>query len=143
MPDTRTTEPRQAHTGPAPNTAPPADASRVIVVDPDGGVRRVIALVLDELDCTTVGVPDAETALELLEGDDPALIVSEVRLPGMTGPALAETLRERDGSHPCFVLMSAYPRPPRGAEDYFLQKPLRFDRLLDITRSAMAERQYA
>lgn len=125
---------------PAPNNVPLDRSSHVIVVDPDGGVRRVIALVLDEIECKTVGVPDAEAALDLLDDEDPALILAEVRLPGMNGSELGEKLRERHGFRPCFVLMSAYPRPPHGAEDYFLQKPLRFDRLLDITKAAIADK---
>lgn len=125
---------------PAPYRARASDPSHVIVIDPDGGVRRVVALVLDEIKCKTVGVPDAESALEILDEEDPALILAEVRLPGMSGSELGEQLRDRNGFRPCFVLMSAYPRPRHGAEDYFLEKPLRFDRLLDITKAAITEK---
>lgn len=108
----------------------------VLVVDSDPGVCRVIALVLQEVGCETRAAYDAESALQLLDEFEPDLVVAEVRLPAASGSELASRIRDRGQLDMKVVLMSAYPRPPVGAEDYFLQKPLRFDRLLDIARAA-------
>ena len=108
----------------------------VLVVDSDAGVCRVIALVLQEVGCETRAAHDAETALELVDELDPDLVIAEVFLPEASGPDLAREIREHGHADTRVVLMSAYPRPPMGAEDYFLQKPLRFERLLDIARAA-------
>ncbi len=110
----------------------------VLVVDSDPGVCRVIALVLQEVACETRAAYDAETALTMLDEFEPDLVIAEVRLPEASGSELASLIRVRGRPDVKVILMSAYPRPPVGAEDYFLQKPLRFDRLLDIARTATA-----
>jgi CheY-like chemotaxis protein len=121
------------------STEPVSDRpGSVLVVDSDAGVCRVIALVLQEVGCETRAAHDAETALQLVDEFDPDLVIAEVFLPEASGPELAREIRERGHPDTRVVLMSAYPRPPVGAEDYFLQKPLRFERLLDIARAATA-----
>jgi CheY-like chemotaxis protein len=111
----------------------------VLIVDPDASVCRVIALVLQEVGCQTYAAHSAEAALQLADEVRPALVIAEVRLPLGTGDQLARLLRERGHVEARVVLMSAYPRPPAGAEDHFLQKPLRFDQLLDIAREVLID----
>lgn len=115
----------------------PAIGGSVLIVDSDASVCRVIALVLQEVDCQTYAAHSAEAALQLADVLRPALIIAEVRLPLRSGDEFAQLLRERGHVDARVVLMSAYPRPPAGAEDHFLQKPLRFDRLLDIAREVL------
>jgi CheY-like chemotaxis protein len=110
----------------------------ILVVDGDSAVCRVIALMLQEVDCDVVSAPDGETALALVAERPPRMVVAEVRLHGMPGDELARHLRLRADPEMTVVLMSAYPRPPHGAEDEFLQKPLRFDRLIALAREAVA-----
>jgi two-component system nitrogen regulation response regulator NtrX len=139
VPDISVTHIAAASVGPrTPFEAHPSEArpGSVLVVDSDAGVCRVIALVLQEVGCETRAAHDAESALELVDALDPDLVIAEVRLPAASGSELAREIREHGHPDTRVVLMSAYPRPPMGAEDYFLQKPLRFERLLDIARSA-------
>ena len=123
--------------GTAPETSGHHGGS-VLVVDSDAGVCRVIALVLQEVGCETRAAYDAETALDLVDRFNPDLVIAEVRLPHVSGTELAAEIREHGHPDTRVVLMSAYPRPPIGAEDHFLQKPLHFERLLDIARAATA-----
>lgn len=76
--------------------------------------------------------------MESVRENDPEMVLAEVRLPGMSGPELASHIRETGHDQTRIVLMSAYPRPPAGAEDYFLYKPIRFERLLEIADAAIA-----
>lgn len=112
-------------------------AADVLVVDPDRGVCRVIALMLREVGATTVSANDGVTGLELARHHRPALLIVETHLPEMTGSQFTRRLRDLGHADARIILMSIYPRPPIGAEDHFLQKPLPFDRLLDIARECV------
>lgn len=119
----------QIHTGnPSPN---------VLILDPDGGVCRVVSLMLKEVGAVSVCANDGVTALQLAEQHHPDLIIAETRLPDMTGTEFARRLRDLGHADARVILMSVYPRPPIGAEDHFLQKPLRFERLLEIARECV------
>lgn len=109
-----------------------AGNAAVLIVDGDAGIRRVLDYILRDLDCTILLAPDAETAIETIDAEDPDMVLAEVRLPGISGPELATQIREHGHPDTRIVLMSAYPRPPHGAEDQFLYKPIRFERLLEI-----------
>ena len=110
----------------------------ILVVDGDSAVCRVISLMLQEVDCEVVSAADGEAALDAVAQNEPCMVIAEVRLAGMPGDELARHLRLRANPDMTVVLMSAYPRPPHGAEDEFLQKPLRFDRLIALAREAVA-----
>lgn len=138
MPDTQAVSASIAPTPATPPATPSVITGTALAVDPDAGVRRVIALVLEELGFVTHSVADAESALEMLPGLNPDLVLAEVRLPGMSGTQLVEAIRLLPNKHPHILLMSAYPRPRPAGEDEFMQKPLRFDRLLQVARDALS-----
>ena len=63
----------------------------------------------------------------------PKLVLVEVRLENDTGgQELARGFASSGGWRPRIALISAYPRPKPGYEDYFLPKPIEFDRLLQL-----------
>lgn len=124
--------------GQLPALAPHPQATVVLAVDPDPGVRRIIGLVLEEVGCQTHSASTAEEALLMIPELHPALVVAEVRLPGMDGVELAGAIRDRGGNQPVILLMSAYPKPREGRADAFLPKPLRFEVLLEMARGAAA-----
>jgi CheY-like chemotaxis protein len=112
----------------------------VLVVDSDAALRRVVRLVLEEAGWRTLTAPDTESAEELVRAERPKLVLAEVRLTGdETGQELARRFAKDGGWRPRVALMSAYPRPRRGYEDYFLSKPLEFDRLIKILESIEGE----
>lgn len=104
----------------------------VIVVDSDPAVRRVVRLVLEGAGWRCLTAADVETALALVAREHPKFVLSEVRLDSGDGADLARRIAMNGGWRPRVALMSAYPRPRRGLEDYFVPKPLSFDRLLAL-----------
>ncbi len=113
-------------------TRPRAGRGPVIVVDSDPALRRVVRLVLEGAGWHCLTAADEETALALVARERPKLVLAEVRLESGTGPDLARRISISGGWRPRIALMSAYPRPRAGVEDYFLAKPLSFDRLLRL-----------
>ncbi|MEO8538945.1 MAG: response regulator [bacterium] len=110
----------------------PAERGPVLVVDGDPAVRRVLRLVLEGAGFRCIACEAAEQALDLVLENRPKLVLVEVRLVGESGSQLARKLANGDGWRPRVALMSAYPRPGRDFEDFFLTKPIEFDRLLEI-----------
>src|SRR5512135_1870274 len=52
-------------------------APLVLIVDPDAGVRRMMAMVLQDSNCRIAGVPDGEAALAEAQDRAPALVLAE------------------------------------------------------------------
>jgi len=70
---------------------------------------------------------------------EPKLVLADVRLEDESGQELATALAVRGGWRPRIALMSAYPRPRRGNEDFFITKPIEFDRLLHLVEAVEHE----
>lgn len=85
---------------------------------------------------------DAESALERLRTHSPALLVSDVRLPRMSGSELVVEARRHLPSLPV-ILMTGGPAPDLGAfgaasATNFLEKPFEFEAFLDLVDRALA-----
>jgi PAS domain S-box-containing protein len=114
---------------PAPEALRPAPAAgrTVLLVEDDDVVRRVAARCLERAGYRVLPVADGEDALRLAAAT-PAIdvLVTDVVMPGMSGPRLADHLRAARPSLPV-LYMSGFSRdlpaslvPPPGA---LLQKP--------------------
>jgi CheY-like chemotaxis protein len=65
-----------------------------LIVDDDIISRRTMRAALHKAGVRAVCIPDAESALQLLEDNDFDLILSDVMMPGMDGFAFCEKLRK-------------------------------------------------
>ncbi len=111
----------------------------VLIVDGDAAVRRILRLVLEGAGYTCLTCDGVEEGLVLIGTYRPKLVLAEVHIAGGGGQALARRLASGGGWRPRVALMSAYPRPPGGFEDYFLPKPIEFDQLLLLLDSIEKE----
>jgi CheY-like chemotaxis protein len=111
----------------------------VLVVESDPAVLRVLRLVLEGAGYRCIGCAGVEDAAVLIERYRPKLVLAEVRLAGPGGQELARRLAAGGGWRPHVALMSAYPRPNRGFEDFFVAKPIEFDRLLHLLEAVDRE----
>ncbi|WP_179283906.1 ATP-binding protein [Bordetella genomosp. 10] len=75
--------------------AAPAGNPLVLVVDDDSLVRELVTQVLADAGYRIVAVPDAAAAMTVLRGGAaPALLLTDVGLPGLNGRQLADAARE-------------------------------------------------
>lgn len=84
----------------------PAGHETVLVVDDETIVRRLVVRTLGSLGYTVLEAADGPGALRLLEQQAPAidLLVTDVVMPHMTGPRLAEIVRaQRPGLRVLFL----------------------------------------
>jgi two-component system, OmpR family, response regulator len=73
-----------------------AKAARILVVDDDPDIRRMAALALERWGGFRVTLAaDGEEALELAAQDPPDLVLLDVSMPGLDGPATLKALRAR------------------------------------------------
>lgn len=78
----------------------PSDAEgrgeRVLIVDDEPAILDLLSQILKEYGYAVRAVPDAEAALHELAGSRFAVLVTDIRMPGMNGVALAERARAAD-----------------------------------------------
>jgi CheY-like chemotaxis protein len=112
----------------------------VLVVDDEDMIRSLVRSVLEANGCRVVEADCARGALEWAErGPDPIdLVVTDVRMPGQTGPELARALRVRRPELP-IVFISGYagespidPTPSSTTE--YLAKPFPLPSLVAAVR---------
>lgn len=113
---------------------------RVLIVEDEEKLRRVLSIQLESegFDVDTAG--SAEAALRLAERC--ALVLTDLRLPGMDGLDLLDRLRQQNARVPVVVMTAfgsveiAVEAMKRGAAD-FLPKPFSIDHLMTVVRKAM------
>jgi len=69
----------------------------ILIVDDDADFRTLVAELLATSGMTSVQASDGDTALELARSKRPALVVLDVRLPGVSGYEICRGLREEFG----------------------------------------------
>jgi len=67
----------------------------LLVVDDDDNVRRALRRVLRRTQCRVVDAPDAQGALALLEREPVQVVVSDYRMPGLSGVEFLKVVKER------------------------------------------------
>jgi DNA-binding NtrC family response regulator len=113
----------------------------ILVVDDEKGQREILSTILDREGYRIVTVPGAREALEKLAGEEFDLILTDLKMQGMSGMELLEKVLAVNPQQ-CVVMMTAHgtvdsavEAMKKGAFDY-LEKPLeREDLLLTLQRA--------
>jgi two-component sensor histidine kinase/CheY-like chemotaxis protein len=113
--------------------SPPLDQPiNILIVDDEPKNLTVLETVLDDAAYRLVRATSADQALLALVVDEFALIILDIRMPGMTGLELAQTIKERKKTaHVPILFLTAYYNEDEhvlagygtGAVDY-IQKPV-------------------
>lgn len=77
----------------SPDTAQQGD---VVVIEDDPAVRGVVALLLESVGWRVTEAGDGQIGLQLIESTRPDLVVTDLRLPGLSGIDVARRMA-RDG----------------------------------------------
>ena len=116
----------------------------ILIVDDDSDQRALIAEFLSGHSLETVTAGSGEEALQKLADGDYAMMISDVRMPGVSG---LEVLQEARKSHPDLpvLLVTAFAdvrdavnAMKDGALNY-LEKPIDFEELIDSVRHALGQ----
>lgn len=120
-----------------------ATPGRVLVVDDQEDVRRMLLLMLDVSHHQTLAASNARDALDLAREHAFDLVVSDVQMPGMSGIDLLRALHELDPDLPVLLLSgapdlgTAMKAVQYGAFEY-VAKPLELEGFLNSVARAIA-----
>ncbi|HEV7730883.1 MAG TPA: sigma-54 dependent transcriptional regulator [Candidatus Binatia bacterium] len=130
---------------PPPPLAERRDQPKVLIVEDDPDIRNILALFLGEKGFQVKVAESGDRALAMLHEEPMDLILSDVRMPGMSGLDLLRDVKERDPEIQ-LVLMSAYSSVrdavqaiQLGAADY-VEKPIDFRRLERVMQTVIEKR---
>jgi two-component system KDP operon response regulator KdpE len=114
---------------------------KVLVVDDEPPIRRLLRMGLGTQGYQTIDAPNAKAALDLL-GETPDLVILDLGLPDMQGLELLRQIRKQREDLPIVVLSSRGDEAAKvealdlGADDY-VTKPFGMDELLARMRAAL------
>jgi two-component system, LuxR family, response regulator FixJ len=114
----------------------------VFLIDDDPGVRDSLTLLLSLKDISTQPFANADSFLESYTPERVGCVLTDLRMPGLTGLELQAALRERHIELPVVVLTAhgdvatARAALKNGAFD-FLEKPVDDAMLLDVLHNAL------
>src|ERR1700694_154057 len=117
----------------------------VLVVEDDATLREALVDTLRAAGLSALAAPDAPSALQLLESEEIALVISDVQMPGPNGYQLLSSIKRLRPDLPV-VLMTAYGTVAQavaamreGATDYIV-KPFDAQGLSETARRQLALR---
>ena len=120
--------------------------STVFVIDDDQEVRTGLQQLLSAIGLPVQTFASAQSFLDVIDASRPGCVVTDIRMPGMTGIELQKELRQRNVRLPVIVITAhgdvsfAVEAFHGGAID-FLQKPYRPQHMISRIREALARDQ--
>jgi DNA-binding NtrC family response regulator len=118
---------------------------RVLIIDDESGIVETLEILLRGEGYQVSTALGGKAGLEKLEEDRPDLVISDIRMPGVSGLEILQGAQELDRELPV-ILMTAQAslqtamRAVNEGAFYYIQKPFSNDELLAICRRALETR---
>lgn len=117
----------------------------VYLIEDDDAVRYGCEQAMSLADLAVRSFRTAESALAALQDDPPAVVVSDVRLPGISGLQLLDEFQGHDRDIPVILItghgdVSMAVQAMRDNAYDFIEKPFHSERLIDVVRRALEKR---
>ncbi len=121
------------------------DMISILVVDDERSMRDFLRILLQKEGYKVDTADNADTALSFLEQDTYDLVISDIRMPGMSGLELLNNIKE---FHPTLqvIMITAFASPndavsamKNGAFDY-ISKPFNVDEIKSVIESATSKK---
>jgi DNA-binding NtrC family response regulator len=116
--------------------------SRILIVDDDRQLRRTLQIMMERSGYQSVGVENGGLAIERLRKEKFDVVLTDLKMPGMSGIDLLKEIRQLDPALPVILLtaygtiQTAIDAMRNGAFDYVL-KPYDNDSLERVVRKAL------
>jgi DNA-binding NtrC family response regulator len=122
------------------------DKPSILIVEDEAKMRRLLELQLGDEGFVAQSAPDAEAGLQMLGKQPYDLIVTDFKLPGMSGLEFLQAVRRTDANVPVIIMTaygtveSAVEAMKAGANDYVL-KPFSLAELVLVIRKELGAQQ--
>lgn len=114
----------------------------VFIVDDDQQVRDALELLMESVGLNVATFESAQVFLDAFDPDVPGCVITDIRMPGISGLELQRKLKEQK-LHPPVIIITGHGDIPmavdamqEGALD-FIEKPFNDQRLLDSVHRAI------
>ena len=114
----------------------------ILIIEDEAKMRRLLELNLGEDGFKTLSAGDAETGLKLLESEPVHLVLTDLKLPGMSGLEFLQTAKQQNAALPIVVMTAfgsvetAVEAMKAGASDYVL-KPFSLAEIRMVVRKEL------
>ena len=114
----------------------------ILIIEDEAKMRRLLELNLGEDGFTTLSSGDAEAALTLLRENAVNLVLTDLKLPGMSGLEFLHAIKRQNASLPVIVMTAfgsvetAVEAMKAGASDYVL-KPFSLSEMRMVVRKEL------
>jgi two-component system response regulator PilR (NtrC family) len=115
--------------------------TRILVVDDELSMREFLKILLEKSGYGVTVAPDGATALEIIQNETVDLVITDIRMPGMSGLELLTELKQYSADLPV-IMITAFASPDdavmamkNGAFDY-ITKPFNVDEIKAVIKAA-------
>jgi CheY-like chemotaxis protein len=114
---------------------------RILLIEDDGGIRNIIAMLLRNLGYQVEVAEDGEEGIEIFTRFGKFdLVITDIRMPRMDGNQVAKHIRNSERAETPIVAITAYEGEVQKDEfNFSLLKPFRNEDLLRILKSLSVE----
>ena len=82
--------------------------NKLLLVDDEEGIRKVLGISLTDLGYQVLTAENGEEALEIFRRENPPIVLTDIKMPGMDGPMVLNEIRKKHEFIPV-VLLTGYP----------------------------------
>lgn len=116
----------------------------IVLVDDDSSIRWVLSKALQNAGFKVMAADNGQSALQILENHKTTILITDVKMPGISGLELMETVKNRYPNLPVIIITAnadtqmAVESHQIGAFDY-LPKPFDLNQAVSICQKAIAK----
>jgi len=119
---------------------------RVLIVDDEEVIRDICAQVLGQMGFKTLEAQDAQEALERILSQEIDLLITDIRMPGMSGLELLKQVKEKKPEIIVVMITGYADRDTilaalKGGADDFIAKPIDVLELQKVARNTLKRRE--
>lgn len=104
----------------------------VLIVEDGQDIRDIMATTFNKLFKTTRTAVDGLDGLDKFHEETPDIIISDIRMPNMSGNEMIDQIKGENPSIP-IIVVTGHGRMLKKSNkaDLFLEKPIKFDKLVE------------
>ena len=105
---------------------------KILIVEDGADIRDIMSTTLGKIFLDTRTAVDGLDGLEKFKQEQPDIIISDIRMPNMSGNDMIDAIKDIDPIIP-IIVVSGHGRliAKSNRADVFLNKPIKFDKLVE------------